>query len=216
MALTEKTHASGFLLSEASGNRSRDKGTLASGQNLGAGTVLGKIKLGSAAVSGAGNTGTGTLTLDATTPKLAGAEPGNYVATCILVATAGAVGTFRVENPEGVVLGDVLGTAIFADDIKFVIAPGTADFVLGDKFTINIATAAGYFTLLGLTALDGSQHAAAILVADCNASTAAAPCAVIARDAEVITTELTWPAAASAAEKALATDELAALGIILR
>lgn len=39
-ALTEKHHAGGFLMSEANGNRSRDNGTLNSGQNLEAGAVL--------------------------------------------------------------------------------------------------------------------------------------------------------------------------------
>lgn len=39
-ALSEGRHASEFILSEANGNLSREKGTLASGQNLSAGTVL--------------------------------------------------------------------------------------------------------------------------------------------------------------------------------
>lgn len=42
-SITESGHAGGFLLSEAAGQRSREKVTIASGQNLGAGTVLGKI-----------------------------------------------------------------------------------------------------------------------------------------------------------------------------
>lgn len=45
--LTETGHAAGFLLSEANGNRSRDVVTIASGQNLKAGAVLGKITSGS-------------------------------------------------------------------------------------------------------------------------------------------------------------------------
>ena len=43
MALTETTHAGDFLISVAHGNRSIDKVTLISGQDLEAGTVLGKI-----------------------------------------------------------------------------------------------------------------------------------------------------------------------------
>lgn len=43
MALTETTHAGDFILSEANGNRSRDNVTIVSGQDLAAGTVLGKI-----------------------------------------------------------------------------------------------------------------------------------------------------------------------------
>lgn len=37
---TEGRHTAEFIISEASGNRSRQNGTLASGQNLTAGTVL--------------------------------------------------------------------------------------------------------------------------------------------------------------------------------
>lgn len=37
---TEAAHAAEFILSEANGHRSRDNGTLASGQNLIAGTVV--------------------------------------------------------------------------------------------------------------------------------------------------------------------------------
>lgn len=40
---TETGHAGGFVLSEASGNRAREKATILSGENLTAGAVLGKI-----------------------------------------------------------------------------------------------------------------------------------------------------------------------------
>jgi len=46
MALTEGAHPGEFILSEANGNRSRENRTLVSGQNLGAGAVLGKISSG--------------------------------------------------------------------------------------------------------------------------------------------------------------------------
>jgi hypothetical protein len=56
---TEGRHAAEFILSEANGNRSRENGTLASGQNLIAGTVLmdngdGKLRALSAAQTVAG------------------------------------------------------------------------------------------------------------------------------------------------------------------
>lgn len=44
--LTETRHAGGFILSEQDGHQSRDNVTLVSGQNLVAGTVLGKITSG--------------------------------------------------------------------------------------------------------------------------------------------------------------------------
>lgn len=44
--LTEKAHTGGFLLNMEEGHRSVDNGTLLSGQNLTAGTVVGKITSG--------------------------------------------------------------------------------------------------------------------------------------------------------------------------
>lgn len=44
--ITEGRHAGEFLISEAPGTRSRENVTIVSGQNLGAGAVLGKITSG--------------------------------------------------------------------------------------------------------------------------------------------------------------------------
>lgn len=46
MSLNESMHPGEFILSEANGTRSRESGTLISGQDLGAGAVLGKITSG--------------------------------------------------------------------------------------------------------------------------------------------------------------------------
>ncbi|HXC40810.1 MAG TPA: head decoration protein, partial [Burkholderiales bacterium] len=139
MSLTEKAHAWGFLLSEQdNGNLSRDNGTLISGQNLGAGTVLGKITLGTAtaAAKAGGNSGNGTITMDGSTPVLAFADVGVYTVRCITAAANG--GVFEVKNPTGRSLGTVTisggagGTGSFADQVKFVLTDGTGDFAVGD------------------------------------------------------------------------------------
>lgn len=88
-----------------------------------------------------GNTGNGTLVLDATTPVLANAIPGVYIATAITATTNAA--TFRVVDPLGRVLGDVSysgsgASATFADQIKFVVTDGSTDFVVGDAFNITV------------------------------------------------------------------------------
>lgn len=90
----------------------------------------------SAAKSG-GNTGGGSLTLDVTTPVLAGAKVGVYTVRCITAATDS--GTFRVTDPDGFVIGDVAVGATFANDIKFAIADGAPDFVVGDGFDITVS-----------------------------------------------------------------------------
>ena len=148
--------------------RSR-KVTLLSGQNLGAGAVLGKITLGTAtAAAGAGNTGGGVLTVDAATPVLAHARPGAYVVACIAAAAGG--GIFRVSDPAGYVLGDVAVGATFANQIKFQIADGAPDYALGDRFTVTVAAGSGKYRLSVAAATDGSAVPDAVLAEDCDAS----------------------------------------------
>jgi hypothetical protein len=145
------------------------KVTIITGQNLVRGSVLGKIALGAAAQAYVG-TGTGLLTMDVATPILAGAKAGAYTATCVAAAANG--GTFRIEDPDGFVLGDVAVGATFADDIKFVIADGGVDFIVGDKFTITIAAGSGKYKLAAAAAIDGSAVPDLILTEDCDATAA--------------------------------------------
>jgi len=90
--LTEKRHAGGYLVSEANGMRSREIGTIFGG-DYEAGTVLGKILLGTVSRTAlAGIHGNGTLTL-AASPLGAGAKQGNYTVKC-------TGGTFSVGTPS--------------------------------------------------------------------------------------------------------------------
>ncbi len=145
---------------------------LLTGQNLTRGALLGRIATGgaTAAAKSGGNTGNGTITMDATTPVLAGAKTGVYRATVITAAANG--GTFRVEDPDGNVLGDVAVGGTFADDIKFVIADGSTDFIVGDAFDITVAAGSGKYKLSLAAAADGSQVPDAILVHDTDATSA--------------------------------------------
>lgn len=143
--------------------------TVMSGQNIVRGAVLGKILLAAASTAFTG-TGNGAISMDATTPVLTGAKPGAYTATCITAAANG--GTFRVEDPDGNVLGDVAVGATFADDIKFVIADGATDFIVGDKFTITLAAGSGKYKLSAAAATDGSQTPDLISGEDVDASQA--------------------------------------------
>ena len=212
-SVTEDVHSGGFLLSEAAGNRARERKTLASGQNLKAGAVVGAVLAGTATTGFVG-TGNGVITMDATTPVKPPSKVGAYTATLVTAAVNG--GTFRVEDPDGYVLGDVAVGATFDDDIKFVIADGVTDFVVGDRFTITVAAGTGKLKALTVAATDGTQLAVGVLWASTDASAADVACAIIARDAEVNGNELVWPAGISAPNKATAIAQLAALGIIVR
>lgn len=103
------------------------------------------------AAKAGGNTGNGALTMDATAPIGRGVKPGIYVVRCIVAATNG--GTFRIEDPDGTVLGDVAVGATFDDDLKFVIADGSTDFIVGDGFDITVAAPAST-QVVGITVRD--------------------------------------------------------------
>lgn len=215
---TEGRHTAEFLLSEANGNRSRENITIKSGAGkLVAGAILGMIAVGAAtsAAKAGGNTGTGTLTLDATTPVLAGAKSGVYSVRCIVADTNG--GTFRVEDPDGNVIGDVAVGGTFSDDIKFAIADGGTDFVVGDGFDITVAVGSKKYVAHTPAALDGSQIAAGVLYAAVDATSADAPAVGIVRDAEVKKDEITYHASTDdQAKKNAVNADLAKAGVIVR
>jgi len=215
---TEGRHAGEFLLSEADGMRSRDNITVKSGAGiLAAGTVLGKETVGAAtpAAKAGGNTGNGVLTMDGTTPVKQGAKTGIYTVRCI--AAASNSGTFRVEDPDGNVLGDVVVAATFDDDIKFSIADGSADFIVGDGFDITVAAGTGKYVSSPATGVTGAEKGSAILLDKVDATAADVNAAAITRDAEVNGKILSYAASVDDdPKKAAKAVELAAAGIIVR
>lgn len=149
--------------------------TLLTGQNLLRGAVLGKITIGAAtaAAKAGGNTGNGTLTMDATTPIRPGAKVGVYKVR--FVATATNNGTFVVHDPDGYQIGEIVmaaGAGAFDDDLKFAIADGSTDFAINDGFDITVAAGSGKYVLSLAAAIDGSQVPDAILAEDTDASAA--------------------------------------------
>lgn len=176
LAVTSETFSATELFVTGSGYPVvTDSVTIAAGQNLTRGTVLGKIIKGAASVVAAGagaegaNTGDGTLTMNATTPILAGAKAGVYAVKCTATATNG--GTFRVFDPDGYVLGDVAVGATFANGIKFAIADGAgADFAAGDGFAVTIAAGSGSYNAVNSANIDGSDAPVAVLASDANAT----------------------------------------------
>ena len=140
------------------------KVTLLTGQNLARGAVLGKITGGVGAtdddgVANAGNTGDGTI---GTVSAVAGAQPGVYRIT--IIETVAALGTFSVEDPNGVEIGTGVVATAFSNEVAFTIADGATDFVAGDGFTITVtAVAVEKYTLSAAAAADGSETPDAVL-----------------------------------------------------
>jgi len=189
------------------------------------GTPLGKITGGGTVSAGqaanAGNTGGGALTL-ANPAFAAGAKLGIYQINCTV---GGADGTskFRVEDPDGVIVGTATGGAAFSKAIKFTIAHATANFVVGDGFTVTLSQAAGdddgKVVAWSPDATDGSQNiwgfaANAVTALDGVDNTTdgiAIRRQAILRDGGVI-----WPEDLTDSEKAAAKAQAESLGILIR
>ena len=205
--LTEGNYALGFIISHLPGKQSFENGTLLSGQNLKAGDVLGRLTFGAAiAAAIAGNTGNGTASA---VTVAAPAKVGVYKVLFIEPTTN--LGTFLVEDPDGIVVGrGVVGTAFALGGLGFTISDGATDFVAGDGFTITIAAGSLKWAQIDPEATNGTQVAAGILCYDTDASGGDKVCAILTRGAEVNNSELGW-SDLDAGELTAAKAQLAAL-----
>ena len=157
------------------------KVVLAAGTVLAAAAVLGVVTLSGAvaAPKAGGNTGNGTFVLDGATPVLARAQVGVYTLRCIAAAANG--GTFRLEDPEGRVLGDFAlpgaagGSVAIAEQIKGTLTDAATDFIVGDGFDITVSAAAKVngldrAKLAAAAATDGSAEPSLVLAYDVDAT----------------------------------------------
>ena len=132
------------------------------------GTVMGKVSLGavtSAVKASGANTGNGTCTVDVTAPKQAFAQAGIYTVRC--TAAAANNGTFELKDPRGRSLGNYVmagGALTISNQVKFALADGATDFIVGDGFDITIAAGSGAYKKAVATAFDGSQTPSRVLV----------------------------------------------------
>jgi hypothetical protein len=219
--LTENPHAGNFILSEDDeGRLSRDEVVIAAGAGrLFPGTVLGKRlsdgAFDASAAARAGNTSNGTLTLGS--PKTgARAKPGVYTVVC---TAGGAAAKFRVEDPDGIEVGEATVATPFAGPVQFTIAAGAADFAAGDAFDITVTQtqASNKYVASPATAGDGSDRAVAVLVNEVDATNADVTAVAIARHAEVNRYGLLYdPSIDDDVKKSAKWDELRAAGIVVR
>lgn len=220
--LNESPHDGNFILSEDDeGRLSRDNIVIASGAGkLLPGTVLGKRVADGAfdasVAPRAGNTGNGIVTL--ASPKTGvGAKPGVYTVVC--TGAAENAGVFRVEDPEGVEVGEARVGAAFAGPVRFTIADGATDFAEGDAFDITVsqAGASNKYVPAPATAVDGSDQAVAVLVGHVDATSTDAIAVAVTRHAEVNRHGLLYDASVDDdGKKSVKWADLRTAGIVVR
>lgn len=207
--------AADVVLAESATSLSREPGIIPANTAtaIAVGQVLGRQKIGavaSAAKSG-GNTGNGTVTLDATTPALKGAKVGVYQ-----VRFTGAT-TFVVLDPDGAQIGYGGATgSTWSNQLKFSIAAGGTAFVAGDGFDLTVSAGTGKLVPISTTAVDGSHlpDAVALDAVDANPSTDV-KIAVISRDAVLDSAGLVW-GTLTAPQQAAAIEAFRSAGIRVR
>lgn len=205
---TEPTRLGDWLKFEEEHSFSRSAVTAASGQDLAAAQVIGLANtVPATGTAAAGNTGNGVMTVASAGASV---QTGTYTLACTAAASNG--GTFSVTAPDGTALSAAtVGTPYTGTHLNFTIADGAVDFVVGDTITVAVTAKA---KALDLTATDGSQTAAGIMVAACDATLADKPGVAIRREAIVDAAVLIWPTGITAVQKAAALKQLEQLNIL--
>lgn len=213
--LTEGTHAGEFLVSESPGTLSREVVTILSGSGvISAGMVLGQITKAGTASAAAYATNTGNGAMGAITVS-AGAVAGAYKLT--VIEPGANVGTFQVEDPNGVLVGiGAVASAFSAGGLAFTLADGGTDFVAGDGFTITVAAGSLKYAPYDDDNTNGTEVATAIAYDEVDATSADKSCTVIFRNAEVKLSALQWAATNDATDKTNGLADLVAKNIVAR
>lgn len=204
--------------------------TILAGQNLGVGSVLGECAALTAAKAAAGageagaNTGNGTLTLDTTTPVLAGAKAGVYKVRIIRAAVDGVATTpavpaqkalAQVIDPDGDVIAAIevatsAGTAV-ENQVKFVIVEGSTPYAATDGWNITVTAAAKKLKLTNKANTDGSEVARYVLLKSTDATSADVTAVPVMKVGRVNGNKLVFGGASVLADHA---EQLADHGII--
>ncbi|MDP3408078.1 hypothetical protein [Bosea sp. (in: a-proteobacteria)] len=208
-----------YVLSD-NGTQSYDTRVVSSVADIAPGTPLmesapGDVLVFVGQVPGAGK---GVLTM-AAEPTSGAVPEGTYNIFCIEPAANG--GTFHVERPDGTLDGIATVGVAYAGAINFTIADGATDFVAGDRAGVAVSYEAGTGVLVpaDLSVSGGNREVVGILDAPIWAASIGTSerIAVLARNAEVIDHEMTWPGEPLAAQaKAEIKRQLAEKLIIVR
>lgn len=143
--LTEPVHTGEFILCDE-GQYSREQITVASGQNLAAGQVYGKMTkvLAAAPIPAISGTGTGAMSALAFGPDV---ETGNYVVTLL---ETGSTAAFSITTPSSLALPNgAVGTAYHSTHMDFLVSNG-GTMTAGDTYTVAV-TAGGTPVVIGGT-----------------------------------------------------------------
>lgn len=218
--LTEGRYPGEAIISEGAHNYSRDNLKVAASQTVEPNSLV-AAKVVSAGITvsaeaSAGNAGNGAITM-ASPAVSSKVKDGVYRAVCTVAAANG--GTFRVEDPSGVQIGNATVGTAFNKEVKFTIADGATDFAVGDAFDITVHADESSFEYVAFdpSGTDGAEIPVAYAIY--GATTGAGETAEIAgitRHAQLNGKCIAWPEGITSAEKVDAVQSLAERSIVVR
>lgn len=202
---------------------SREIVTVASGQDLSLGAVIGKITkalTNSPSTEGIvedSNAGTGTVTAVTLGRK---AKQGTYRIVCAKIEGSPEEPILHVFDPDGLRLADGGIGEYESDHVNFTFADGSpADTAAGDSWIIVVGEGGGQVKAIDYDGVDGSQDAHGFVTAAVDATGGAVDAVAVVRDAVIVPGNLVWPDVSpewTDDQKAAALAQLAARGIIAR
>jgi hypothetical protein len=216
--LTQAPQPGEAIMSEGNFHISRETVVVALSQTIVANSLLAALAIvaGVDVTQSYSGTGNGVLT-PASPPVNSLVKDGVYRLIC--TTAAANAGTFQVEDPNGRVIGEATVGVLFNKEIKFTIADGATDFVVGDTFNFIVAANADDFQYVAYnpSATDGSQIPSAyspypVVTDGVNTKKASA----LVRHCELNINLIQWPAGITLAQKQDAIQALGTKSVILR
>ena len=206
------------IMAEGADQYSRDNLKIAASQTIVANSLLGRKAVPGGVTVTVSDPAAGRGALTMADPAVSSkVKDGVYRAVCTAVASN--AGTFRVEDPTGVHIGNATVGVAFNKEIKFTIADGSTDFALGDEFLITVAADDADFEYVAYdpAATDGAETPVAYSIYPVTTgSGVTTKTAGITRHAQLNGNCIAWPAGITSAQKADAVQALAAVGIVVR
>jgi hypothetical protein len=218
VVLTEKARWGEAIMSEGNFHISRENVPVADGVVIAPNSLIGKAAVPAGVVTAQSYAGTGNGVLTFANPAVSSKVVDGVYKVTFITAAANA-GTFRVERPDGTEVGVGSVGVAFNKEVKFTIADGATDFVVGDSFSLNIQADAADFTAVAFNpaGTDGSEIP--VGYAPYGTDTLVGvnrELAALVRNCELNGNCIAWPAGITDAQKADAIQALATTNVIVR
>jgi hypothetical protein len=218
VVLTEKARWGEAIMSEGNFHISRENVPVADGVVIAANSIFGKLAVAAGVVVSQSYAGTGNGVLTLANPAVNSKVVDGVYKVTFITAAANA-GTFRVERPDGTEVGVGTVGVAFNKEVKFTIADGATDFIVGDSFSLNVQADAVDFTAVTFNpaGTDGSEIP--VGYAPYGTDTLVGvnrEIAGLVRNCELNGNCIAWPAGITDAQKADAIQALATTNVIVR